>query len=56
MTVDKMTSDNKMVADIVKRVRRECNSYPLPIAAAEMLKLVREIDTAHKIRISEEGV
>ena len=42
------TSENETVADIVKRVRRDCNSYPLPTAAAEMLKLVREVEAAHK--------
>lgn len=48
-----MVSDNETVAEIVKRVRRECNSYPLPTAAAEMLKLVREIEAAHKRDIAE---
>lgn len=43
-----MASDNKTVAEIAKRVRRECNSYPLPTAAAEMLKLVRELEAAHR--------
>ena len=43
-----MATDNETVAEIVKRVRRECSSYPLPTASAEMLKLVREFETAHK--------
>ena len=47
------TSENETVEDIVKRVRRDCNSYPLPTAAAEMLKLVREMDTAHKREVAE---
>lgn len=46
-------SEGKTFAEIVKRVRRECNSYPLPTAAAEMLKLVREVDAAHKRDVSE---
>ena len=41
------------IADIVKRVRRDCNSYPLPTAAAEMLKLVREMDAAHQRDVAE---
>lgn len=48
-----MASENETVAEIVKRVRRECNSYPLPTAAAEMLKLVREFQVAHKREITE---
>lgn len=48
-----MDNDKKTVAEIVKRVRRECNSYPLPNAAGEKLKLVREIDDAHKREIGE---
>lgn len=47
-----MANDNETVAEIVKRVRRECNSYPLPNATGERLKLVREIDDAHKREIS----
>ena len=47
------TSENETVADIVKRVRRDCNSYPLPTAAAEMLKLVREVEAAHKREVAE---
>lgn len=47
-----MASDEP-VEEIVKRVRRECNSYPLPTAAAEMLKLVREFQAAHKREITE---
>ena len=43
-----MASDNETVAEIVKRVRRDCSSYPLPNAAGEKLKLVREINDAHK--------
>ena len=43
-----MANDNETVAEIVKRVRRECNCFPLPNAAGEKLKLVREIDEAHK--------
>lgn len=45
-------SEGKTFAEIVKRVRRECNSYPLPNAAGEKLKLVREIDDAHKREIA----
>ena len=41
------------IADIVKRVRRDCNSYPLPTAAAEMLKLVREVEAAHRREVAE---
>ena len=48
-----MTSKNDTVADIVKRVRRDCNSYPLPTAAAEMLKLVREMYVAHQREVAE---
>ena len=48
-----MASENETVADIVKRVRRDCNSYPLPTAAAEMLKLVREMDKAHQSEVAE---
>ena len=48
-----MTRENETVSDIVKRVRRDCNSYPLPTAADKMLKLVREIDAEHKREISE---
>ena len=48
-----MTSENETVSDIVKRVRRDCNSYPLPTAAAEMLKLVREMDAAHQREVAE---
>ena len=48
-----MEGENETVADIVKRVRRDCNSYPLPTAAAEMLKLVREMDAAHQREVSE---
>ena len=48
-----MASENETVADIVKRVRRDCNSYPLPTAAAEMLKLVREMDAAHQSEVAE---
>ena len=48
-----MASDNETVADVVKRVRRECNSYPLPTASAEMLKLVREIEAAHRREVAE---
>ena len=43
-----MASENETVSDVVKRVRRDCNSYPLPTGAAEMLKLVREIEAAHR--------
>ena len=48
-----MESENETIADIVKRVRRDCNSYPLPTAAAEMLKLVREVEAAHKREVAE---
>ena len=48
-----MASENETVADIVKRVRRDCNSYPLPTAAAEMLKLVREVEAAHRREVAE---
>ena len=48
-----MASENETVADIVKRVRRDCNSYPLPTAAAEMLKLVREMDKARQSEVAE---
>ena len=48
-----MASENETVADIVKRVRRDCNSYPLPTAATEMLKLVREIESAHEREVAE---
>ena len=48
-----MASENETIADIVKRVRRDCNSYPLPTAADKMLKLVREIDAAHKREVAE---
>ena len=48
-----MASEYETVADIVKRVRRDCNSYPLPTAAAEMLKLVREMDAAHHREVAE---
>ena len=48
-----MESENETVADIVKRVRRDCNSYPLPTAAAEMIKLVREMDAAHQREVAE---
>ena len=41
------------IADIVKRVRRDCNSYPLPTAADKMLKLVREIEAAHQRDVAE---
>ena len=47
------SSKHETVANIVKRVRRDCNSYPLPTAAAEMLKLVREIDAAHQREVAE---
>lgn len=47
-----MANDNKTVAAIVKRVRRECNSLPLPNAAGEKLKLVREINDANKREIA----
>ena len=48
-----MTSESETVADIVKRVRRDCNSYPLPTAAAEMLKLVREVEASHQREVAE---
>ena len=48
-----MARENETVADIVKRVKRDCNSYPLPTAAAEMLKLVREMDAAHHREVAE---
>ena len=48
-----MASENETIADIVKRVLRDCNSYPLPTAAAEMLKLVREVEAAHKREVAE---
>ena len=48
-----MASENETVEDIVKRVNRDCNSYPLPTAAAEMLKLVREMDAAHQREVAE---
>ena len=48
-----MASENETFEDIVKRVNRDCNSYPLPTAAAEMLKLVREMDAAHQREIAE---
>ena len=48
-----MASENETIADIVKRVRRDCNSYPLPTAAAEMLKLVREVEAAHQREVAE---
>ena len=48
-----MESENETVSDIVKRVRRDCNSYPLPTAADKMLKLVREIEAAHKREVAE---
>lgn len=48
-----MTRENETVSDIVKRVRRDCNSYPLPTAADKMLKLVREMDAAHKREVAE---
>ena len=46
-----MANDNKTFAEIVKSVRRECNSYPLPNAAGEKLKLVREMEDAHNREI-----
>lgn len=49
----KNVADNKTVAEIVKQVRRECNSLPLPNAAGEKLKLVREINDAHRREIAE---
>ena len=48
-----MTSENETVEDIVKRVRRDCNSYPLTTAADKMLKLVREMDAAHQREVAE---
>lgn len=48
-----MEGENETVADIVKRVRRDCNSYPLPTAADKMLKLVREMDAAHQREVAE---
>ena len=48
-----MASENETIADIVKRVRRDCNSYPLPTAADKMLKLVREMEAAHKREVAE---
>ena len=48
-----MASENETIADIAKRVRRDCNSYPLPTAAAEMLKLVREVEAAHQREVAE---
>ena len=48
-----MASENETVEDIVKRVRRDCDSYPLPTAAAEMLKLVREIEASHQREVAE---
>ena len=48
-----MASENETVADIVKRVRRDCNSYPLRTATAEMLKLVRDMDAAHQRAVAE---
>ena len=48
-----MASENETIADIVKQVRRDCNSYPLPTAAAQMLKLVREVEAAHKREVAE---
>ena len=48
-----MASESETIADIVKRVRRDCNSYPLLTAAAEMLKLVREVEAAHKREVAE---
>ena len=48
-----MTRENETVSDIVKRVRRDCNSYPLPTAAAEILKFVREVEAAHKREVAE---
>ena len=48
-----MTSENETVEDIVKRVRRDCNSYPLTTAADKMLKLVREMDAAHQREVDE---
>ena len=48
-----MANDNKTFAEIVKWVRRECNSYPLPNAAGEKLKLVREMEDAHNREVDE---
>lgn len=48
-----MANENETVADIVKRVRRDCNSYPLRTATAEMLKLVRDMDAAHQRAVAE---
>lgn len=48
-----INAKHETIADIVKRVRRDYNSYPLPTAAAEMLKLVREMDEAHKRDVTE---
>ena len=48
-----MASENETIADIVKRVRRDCNSYPIPAAADKMLKLVREMDAAHQREVAE---
>ena len=48
-----MTSENETVEDIVRRVRRDCNSYPLTTAADKMLKLVREMDAAHQREVDE---
>ena len=48
-----MASENETVEDIVKRVRRDCNSYPLTTAADKMLKLVREMDAAHQREVDE---
>ena len=48
-----MASENETVEDIVKRVRRDCNSYPLTTAADKMLKLVREMDAAHHREVTE---
>ena len=48
-----MANEKETVVEIVKRVRQDCNSYPLPTAAAEMLKLVREIDAAHQREVAE---
>lgn len=43
---------NETVAEIVKRVRRECSSLPLPTAATEKLKLAREFQAAHNREIA----
>ena len=48
-----MSNKQETIADIVKRVRRDCNSYPLPTAAAEMLNLVREVEAAHKREVAK---